>query len=245
MKEHNNSLAPSSTLTDEQKTPDTDDQERSRSQDRFWMIYSTIRERIALLEYVPGARLSEAKLAKEFGVSRTPLRAALNRLETEGLVESRHGVGTFVTIINMTELSEIYTLRKELAPLIATLSPIPPTKALIARIAALGSQCADIQTADRPKQAFAKANIDFFLALIVLVGNNALKEIMELLFYRTARMWPALTTDADILREALQFEKEIADTLEIMKTGDVDAISYLNRTHISLAFHRLEKYRKD
>ncbi|WP_051548248.1 GntR family transcriptional regulator [Sneathiella glossodoripedis] len=230
--------------TSKKQTP-VDDSERSRSQDRFHAIYSALRERIALLDYLPGERLSEALLAEEFGVSRTPLRAALNRLESEGLVESRHGVGTFVTVIDMEKLREVYALRRELAPLIAMLSPIPPTEELISTVDQLVDECSDIYDSDNPKQAFAKVNIKFFLALMQLIDNSALKEILELLFYRTARMWPALTTEEEIIKEAAQFTKEIYDTCELMKTGDIDAIASLQRVHLSQAFIRLEAYCKE
>src|SRR3546814_17250695 len=59
-------------------------------------VHREIRERICLLGYPPGSRLSEDALALEFGVSRTPIRQVLHRLEFEGLVESRHGVRPFV-----------------------------------------------------------------------------------------------------------------------------------------------------
>jgi len=62
---------------------------------RNQMLYSQLRDRICLLDYPPDTRLSEEALAKEFGISRTPLRRVLARLEDEGLVQSVHGVGTW------------------------------------------------------------------------------------------------------------------------------------------------------
>ena len=80
-------------------TTDTEERPPTIARERFERIYGIIRDRICLLEYAPGMRLGEEDLAKEFGVSRTPIRRVLSRLETEGLLESRHGVGTFVTTI--------------------------------------------------------------------------------------------------------------------------------------------------
>ncbi len=243
MKEVENSAKRLSDVTDKSK-PKAEDAERSRSQDRFWAMYSLLRERIALLEYLPGERLSETALASEFGVSRTPLRAALNRLEAEGLVESRHGVGTFVTVIDMEKLREVYALRRELAPLMAFLSPKAPTPELINSVKAMLLACKNIRNEKKPKQAFARVNIEFFLALMRLVSNSALKEVLELLFYRTARMWPALTTDEEIIKEADQFVSEISETLKVLEAGDLDSIASLQRIHISQAFRRLEAYRE-
>src|SRR3546814_3282527 len=87
------------------------------------LMRDEIRERICLLTYPPGTRLSEAALAAEFGVSRTPIRRVLAHLEAGGLVESRHGVGTVVTTIDLPRLREIYALRMRLAELIGELAP--------------------------------------------------------------------------------------------------------------------------
>ncbi len=212
------------------------------SQDRFWAIYSILRERIALLDYPPGAKLSESDLAKEFGVSRTPLRSALNRLEAEGLVESRHGVGTFVTILDMDELREVYQLRKELSGLLSQFSPNEPTPEMLKRVQQIRLDCEKVRDAANPRRAFAKCNIELFLTLSELVSNRALCEITERLFYRTARMWPALTSDNEIIAEAEVFKSEIDDVLRTLEAGDLDAMAFIRRAHISLAFTRLEQY---
>ncbi|MBV9219252.1 MAG: GntR family transcriptional regulator, partial [Methylobacteriaceae bacterium] len=55
------------------------------SRERFERLYRTLRDRICLFDYPPGGRLSEEELAKEFSISRTPVRRVLGRLEAEGL----------------------------------------------------------------------------------------------------------------------------------------------------------------
>jgi DNA-binding GntR family transcriptional regulator len=94
---------------------ETTERRLSVSRERFERIYKTIRDRICLLEYEPGARLAEEELAREFEVSRTPIRRVLARLEGEGLLESRHGVGTFVTDVDLDALGQVFQLRMELA----------------------------------------------------------------------------------------------------------------------------------
>ena len=74
----------------------------SPSRERFERLYRTIRDRICLFEYPPGGRLSEEELAAEFSVSRTPVRRVLARLEAEGLIEARHGVGHIVARVELT-----------------------------------------------------------------------------------------------------------------------------------------------
>jgi DNA-binding GntR family transcriptional regulator len=120
---------------------DTAERPVSVSRGRFERIYRTIRDRICLIEYEPGARLAEEELAREFGVSRTPLRRVLSRLEVEGLLESRHGVGTFVIDVELEELVPVYKLRMELAGLIGKLEPVPRTPADLTRVRALLDRC--------------------------------------------------------------------------------------------------------
>lgn len=81
-------------------------------------LYAQLRDRICMLDYPPETRLSEEALAAEFGISRTPLRRVLARLEDEGLVQSIHGVGTLVTDVDIYEMQHVYDLRMELAQLI-------------------------------------------------------------------------------------------------------------------------------
>ena len=103
----------------------------SEQRRKFQLMYDALRTRICLLDYAPGQRLSEEKLAEEFGVSRTPLRRVLGRLESEGLLESVQSVGTIVTDVDIEELAQAYQLRMELAELIGRLSPASVTPELL------------------------------------------------------------------------------------------------------------------
>src|SRR5687768_11444608 len=70
-----------------------------------------IREAIMDGRLEPGARLKEERLAQDLGISRTPVREALQRLNTEGLVQARPNRGTFVRAYEPAELDELYELR--------------------------------------------------------------------------------------------------------------------------------------
>ncbi len=60
----------------------------------------------------PGVNLSEIALAESFGVSRTPVREALKQLQTEGLVDIRPRVGTFVTTPSRREITELFEMKE-------------------------------------------------------------------------------------------------------------------------------------
>ena len=71
-------------------------------------LISEIRRRIIAGEIPPGVNISELALAEEFGVSRTPVRESFKQLQTEGLVEIRPRVGTFVTTPSRREIVELF-----------------------------------------------------------------------------------------------------------------------------------------
>jgi DNA-binding GntR family transcriptional regulator len=73
-------------------------------------IQTLLRERIVRGEILPGNRLQDVQLAAELGVSRTPVREALLRLEGEGLVESDPNRGFFVAPLSRREVLEIYPI---------------------------------------------------------------------------------------------------------------------------------------
>jgi len=75
-------------------------------------VLGTLRERIVRGEWRPGRRLSENDIARELGVSRTPIREAFIRLKGEGLVVVRPQNGTFVAAINLAEVEDSQFLRE-------------------------------------------------------------------------------------------------------------------------------------
>ena len=77
-------------------------------------ITSAIREKILTGGLQPGCKLTEQKLAEEFGSSRAPIREALRQLEQEGLIEYSRNVGCSVKKITIEDAYEIYLLRANL-----------------------------------------------------------------------------------------------------------------------------------
>ena len=156
---------------------------------RFERIYGDLRDRICLLDYPPGSVLSEVALAREFGVSRTPIRRVFHRLEFMGLVQIRNGVGTIVTDIDLKTFKETYDLRKRLAEMMGELSPVEITPKHISRIDQLIARAKTIETQRGNYGELALIANDTQRLLSDLTGNTPLREIIELLYYRVARIW--------------------------------------------------------
>ena len=74
-------------------------------------VYDILREKIIGRQYTPGNKLDIHKLADEFGVSRSPVKDAINHLVHEGLIEIIPRKGTYVTQLNFTEFIEVLDAR--------------------------------------------------------------------------------------------------------------------------------------
>src|SRR6056297_120840 len=83
--------------------------------------YQLILQAIDLGTYRPGDRLVESELADRFGVSRTPIREALQRLETQSLL-ARDGRSLIVASLDHNQMAELYVVRSELEGLAARLA---------------------------------------------------------------------------------------------------------------------------
>ncbi|MBT2700774.1 GntR family transcriptional regulator [Bacillus sp. ISL-40] len=85
-------------------------------------VYQTLKRSIITLELQPEERLNDKELAEKFGISRTPVREALKRLEDEGLVESLPGSSTRVAPLKLEEAKHAFTVVAALHALAARLA---------------------------------------------------------------------------------------------------------------------------
>ncbi|HLI13853.1 MAG TPA: GntR family transcriptional regulator [Alphaproteobacteria bacterium] len=215
----------------------------SPSRERFERLYRTIRDRICLFDYPPGGRLAEEELAQEFSISRTPVRRVLARLEADGLIEARHGVGHFVTSLQLDEVTQLYQLRMELAVLMGRLAPIPRSPEDLDRIRALIARC-DALSKEPEYKAFSRLNMDFFSEISAMTGNAPLREISERLYFLTSRIWLEMMPRLDLAEEFAYFRREMEEVLAAAEIGDLETVGHIRRTHISMSYARMMRYAK-
>ncbi|MCW2306975.1 GntR family transcriptional regulator [Rhodobium gokarnense] len=210
------------------------------ARERFERLHIELRNRICLLDYPPGTRLREADLAREFGISRTPLRRVLGWLEAEGLLRSVQSVGTLVTDVDVEELQQVYQLRMELAEMVGHLSPVSPSAETVQLFRDLKARSCALVDDPRPR-AFAEINMDFFHALMRLTASEPLREISERLYYQTSRIWLRSISQMDLVEEVEIFAREVADICAAVEIGDLSAAGHIRRSHISMSFTRVRR----
>lgn len=200
-------------------------------------IHEQLRLRICLLDYQPGSMLRENDLAAEFGVSRTPVREALQRLAIEGLVEIRNGVGTFVTLLSPADLHDMYKARIEISALLGRIGLRPCTPADLAEVDRL------IVRTEKLKHSFGIReywDINHQLHFVVsdLITNMAFRDVWDSFYFKSTRVWYGLaqtmTDDATNL-----LTMEIADLRLAMRENDAEAIGLIKRNYISYSFQRV------
>jgi DNA-binding GntR family transcriptional regulator len=180
-------------------------------------------------EFHPGDRLVESELAIRFGVSRTPIREALQRLETQGVV-ARDGRSLVVSSLDHDQLGELYVVRAELEGLAARLAA---QHAAPEEIAVLWDMIArDRALVDEPER-LSRANKRFHRQIHLASHNRYLIQQLEMVHRSMALV--ATTSLAAEGRGARALEEHEA-IVRAIEGRDGSAAEAAIRGHISHAF---------
>ena len=207
----------------------------------FQTIYDVLRERISLLDYPPGTLLSENRLAAEFGVSRTPIRRVLHRLEFDGLVTVTRGIGTIVTPIDMRYLAQVYALRRKLLDLIGEGSATHVTAADLALLEDILERARSLNGQVAPR-TLAELYLRFNEGLTRAIGNRPLREIADRLFHQTSRVWHQLLPELDMGEEADALADEVSGVLDGLRARDMENVARVRRHHFEAMLRRMNRH---
>lgn len=191
--------------------------------------YTLILEAIDSHVYQPGDRLVESELAERFGVSRTPIREALQRLETQSLL-ARDGRSLIVASLDHSQLSELYVVRGELEGLAARLAArhAAPEEVRVLR----DMLTEDQKLVDDPK-AMSRANRRFHKQIHLASHNRFLVQQLDLVHRSMALL---ATTSIAAEGRGHQTLEEHAKIVSAIEAGDGEAAYQALRDHISVAF---------
>jgi len=144
------------------------------------VVETTRAIRSAILDGVlsSGEWLREESLSKDLGVSRTPLREALNRLEEEGLVQRTPGSGARVATLTAEDMSVVYQVRGSLESMAARAAAQRGGSSAKARLELLHGQLWETAQAE-DSNAFNRVNIEFHRALKSMADNAYLARLLS------------------------------------------------------------------
>lgn len=191
--------------------------------------YTLILEAIDGGVYRPGDRLVESELAERFGVSRTPVREALQRLETQSML-ARDGRSLIVASLDHNQLSELYAVRAELEGLAARLAA---KHASPEEVKVLQDMVEEDRAHLGDPEALSRANRRFHKQIHLASHNRYLVQQLDLV-HRSMALLATTSLAAEGRGTAALAEHEAI--VRAIAAGDAAAAQEALRTHISRAF---------
>ncbi len=191
--------------------------------------YTLILEAIDGGAYRPGDRLVESELAERLGVSRTPVREALQRLETQSML-TRDGRSLIVASLDHNQLAELYVVRSELEGLAARLAAQHATEE---EIAVLRGMNAEDRALMGDPEALSRANRRFHKQIHLASHNRFLVQQLDLVHRHMALLATTSLAVDGRGEKALAEHDAIVDAIAA-RDGQAAYVSL--RAHISRAF---------
>lgn len=177
------------------------------------LIYDTIKRRILFFDYAPGEMLNEKKMAVEFGVSRTPVREVLLRLEWEKLLTIIPRAGIMVAKVEFQQLREVFQTRAPLEGLLARIAAAQMNDFHFSKLEDVLLQCQDIPK-NRSRKALLEVDMKFRNIIHEAANNESLQETSDYLYYQTQRLW-------HLIFDKMNFNLLVDDELEYMRRSIV------------------------
>ncbi len=191
--------------------------------------FTLILEEIEAGTFRPGDRLVESDLADRFGVSRTPVREALQRLETQGML-ARDGRSLIVASLDHNQLAELYVVRAELEGLAARLAAKHATPEEVrVLVGMIDEDRAHLGNPD----AMSRANKRFHKQIHLASHNRYLVQQLDLVHRSMALLATTSLAAAGRSEAALAEHEAIVRAIE---AGNGPAAQEALRAHISKAF---------
>lgn len=199
------------------------------SMSRVEQAYEHIRQAILSHQLKPGDRLREADLAEIIGVSRTPLREALARLESDGLIVNDPARGLAVMQLDYNMVGELYFIREVLE---GTAARLAAQHASEVELTIIDEICDQYRRAMGDEAALSMRNRQFHEALYRCAHNRYLVKTLNGLHDALALLGGSMLSDP---KRAEQTLHEHAEIVEAIKARDPDAAEQATRRHIRTA----------
>lgn len=193
-------------------------------------IHSVLKQSIMDLDiYDPATnlRMDERTLADQLGISRTPIREAIMRLEQEGFVEIQARRGVFIKRKSLDEILEMITVWAALESMAARLACVEASGAEIAELRQIGVRY-DSDDAKANLSEYSEANIEFHLCILGLSKCTMLQNIAEGLFTHLKAVRRRGLADTKRADRSVVDHMQIIEAIE---ARDADLASTLVRVH--------------
>lgn len=199
------------------------------------LVFEALREAIINARLKPGERLMEIQLADELGVSRTPVREAIRKLELEGFVVMIPRKGAYVADISLKEIADVFEIRSALEGLAAELAAERATEDEIEQMERFLVELADM-IERKALDGIVETDTRFHEALYASSRNERLSQILNLLREQIQRFRTRTMTHPARMRVALE---EHRGMVEALAARDGELARRLAQEHIQSAENSL------
>ncbi len=197
--------------------------------------YAVVRESIFSGRFAPGDRITEQEAVQLSGVSRTPVREALRRLQSQGLVEMEPNLGAVVANWSSEDAEEIFELRAMLECFATRLAGARITLEHLERMRELAMAQLDEVKRKRPDlDRIAELNNEFHQELYAAAGNRRLNRILISLIEPTLVIRTFQHYSDEALRRSARQHLEI---VELLESADAEGAEAVMRSHVLAARH--------
>jgi len=212
----------------------------SSSENQASSLYRELIIRLQSGVIVPGDYLREQQVSEEFGVSRTPVREALRKLETEGLLVSEPRLGMRVRVLDYAEVIELYEVREVHERAVARIAAV---KATDIELSALEEIQAAFEKATNNAGKLASLNQKFHFALLQMAKNRFLTRAVETMQRTMLVLGPSTLADSKRAGVAIKEHRALIKALE---KRDADKAESIMSTHLQNAQRsRIRQYQKE
>jgi DNA-binding GntR family transcriptional regulator len=200
-------------------------------------VTASLREAILHGYFEPGEKLDQDRIAEELEVSRTPVREAMRRLESEGFVEVRPHHGAFIAMVSQQDIREVYEIRRLLeAEIVRQVTALIPESVLDELDRSLTETQVQFEAGDSAKHF--ESDVYFHDTIADFVENKLLKDVLD-----------GLTNRISIVRRFAQLQpgphlvesfKEHRAILQAMRQRDPEEAAELMGAHLVNSSLRIE-----
>lgn len=192
------------------------------------VIFNTLREAIIIGELKPGERLMEVQLAEKMGVSRTPVREAIRKLELEGLVDMVARRGAQVADLSVKDIMDVLEVRASLDGLATALSSVRITQDELKELKHINTQFTNYVEKEN-LQGTIKKDVEFHDIIYRSSRNEKLIQIANNLREQVQRFRVIYLKDFSSTKDII---KEHNDIFEAIQNKDSNNAQYLAQRHI-------------
>lgn len=204
-------------------------------------IYQELRRQISVLEREPGSRLREEPLAEEFGVSRTPIRQVLARLQHERLVHHDAGTGASVAVIDAREVRDVWAVRLKLLELTDGFTSLPAPPEVLTELSRIAEELEEVR-GSRTIVTLGELYSRFQGTVLQVCTSATMRRISDQLFHITTREWLQMLPDLDLDHEIDVFAEELSDTATALQGRDATVLTDIRTDHMRRLLRRFNDH---